>query len=293
MRFHHGFAALAGAAIFCLSTASVWAKAAATVESVQSPAWIDRNGLSQPLTVGMELKNGDVLRTGEGARAYLMLAEGSRVKLAESARFKFYTSSLKPEKHFRGALDVISGAFRYTTGLLSQSSKKDLAIRVGAATVGIRGTDLWGRSNRNGDLVALLSGRIDVTRDGQTTELVQPMTYFEAPTDQATEVKILPPALLKAFARETEIEPGDGAAQMKGRWYLLAATTSSEAAALDVYDTLREAGFAARINPRPDVLAGKAWDYDVLLAGFASEEEARVAAMRVKARTGIEARSIR
>ena len=68
------------------STAAL-ALAPATVELVQAPAWLERDGRSQPLAPGMELRSGDLVRTGTGARAYLMLAEGSRVKLGESARF--------------------------------------------------------------------------------------------------------------------------------------------------------------------------------------------------------------
>lgn len=116
--------------------------AAARVEAVQSPAWRDRGGLVVPLAAGMELRSGDVLRTGSGARAYLKLAEGSRVKLGENARFTIYTNSLRPEKSFRGALDILAGAFRFTTARLKKAVSRDVAIRVGTATIGIRGTDL-------------------------------------------------------------------------------------------------------------------------------------------------------
>ena len=79
-----------------LSPTSVSAAATATVEAVQSPAWRDRGGLIVPLAAGMELKSGDVLRTGSGVRVFLKLAEGSRVKLGEAARFTFYSNRLRP-----------------------------------------------------------------------------------------------------------------------------------------------------------------------------------------------------
>ena len=268
-----------------LLSTPVFAVAAATVEAVQAPAWRDRGGITAPLAAGMELKSGDVLRTGPGARAYLMLAEGSRVKLGESARFSLHTRSLQPEKVFRGALDVLAGAFRFTTGKLKKTLPREVAIRVGTATIGIRGTDLWGRTNADGDLVALIEGRIEILRAGRTTELAQPMTYYDAPTGKAAEVKPLDLETFVKLTRQTEILPGDGAARARGKWRVLAGTAANEEATLELYDQIREAGFAARILPRET--QGGGWRYEVRLGGFASAAEAEAAAARLKAATGL------
>jgi hypothetical protein len=268
-----------------LLSTPAFAAAAATVEAVQSPAWRDRGGVTVPLAAGMELKSGDVLRTGAGARAYLMLAEGSRVKLGEGARFSFHTRSLQPERSFRGALDILAGAFRFTTGKLKKTLPREVAIRVGTATIGIRGTDLWGKTDRGGELVALIEGRIEITRAGQATELAQPMTYYDAPTGKAAEVKALDPETFVKLTRQTEILPGDGAARAKGQWRVSAGSAASEGAALELYDQVREAGFAARI--RPSEVEGGGWRYEVRLGGFSSAAEAEAAAARLKAATGL------
>jgi hypothetical protein len=275
------FAVLASFAM--LLPATVFAAAAATVEAVQSPAWRDRGGISVPLAAGMELASGDVVRTGAGARAYLMLAEGSRVKLGEAARFSLHTRSMQPEKTLRGALDVLAGAFRFTTGKLAKGKSRDVSIRVGTATIGIRGTDVWGKTDRVGDLVALLEGRIDITRAGQVTEMAQPMSYYDAPAGKPAEVRPLDTETLVKLARQTDILAGDGASRVKGKWRVLAGSAGSQAAALEIYDQARDAGFAARIKPRE--AEGDAWSYDVVLTGFASEAEAAVAAARLKAAT--------
>lgn len=273
------------ASLVLLLSTTVFAAAPAIVEVVQAPAWRDRNGFTVPLAVGMQLQNGDVVRTGSGARAYLLLAEGSRVKLGEAAQFGLHSRSLRPERVFRGALDILSGPFRFTTGRLKKTLPRELAIRVGTATIGIRGTDLWGRTNQDGDLVALLEGRIDITRAGQTTEMAQPMTYYDAPRGQAAAVKPLDPEVFRMLARQTEILPGDGAARAKGRWHVRAGSASGEEAALELYDRVREAGFAARV--RPHAADGGGWRYEVLLSGFASAAEAELAAARLKAATGL------
>ncbi len=268
----------------------VFAAVPATVEAVQSPAWIDRGGFTLPLAAGMALENGDVVRTGGNARVYLLLAEGSRVKLGEATRFTLRSGSLDATRYFRSVLEVAAGAFRFTTGVLGRANKRDVAIRVGTATVGIRGTDVWGKTDRDGDLVALLEGHITVTRSGEVTGLSQPGTYFDAPRDQAAQIKTLSPETLKVLARQTEIESGDGASRAAGKWKVLAATVETSDAALALYDRLREAGFVAHIRPvRPVVTEGSGWRYQVLLGGFPSAMEARIAALRLKPLTDLEA----
>ncbi|MBI5108887.1 MAG: FecR domain-containing protein [Rhodocyclales bacterium] len=266
-----------------LQSGSCWAIAPATVEVVQAPAWVDRDGRTLPLAAGMELKSGDLVRTGNGARAYLMLAEGSRVKLGEAARFSLHTRSVLPQQSFRGALDVITGAFRFTTAKLKKAVPRDMAIRVGTATIGIRGTDVWGRTDKDGDLVALLEGKIEITRAGQVTEMTQAMTYYDAPRGQDAAVKALDPETFVRLARQTDIVAGDGAATTRGKWTLLAGSAASQETALEIYDQARDAGFAARI--RPHAIEGGSWRYEVVVGRYPNAAEAEVAAAHLKAAT--------
>lgn len=266
-----------------LHAASAWALAPASVEAVQAPAWVERDGRTLPLAAGMELKSGDQVRTGNGAKAYLMLAEGSRVKLGEAARFSLHTRSTHPDKTFRGALDVIAGAFRFTTAKLKRSLPRDVAIRVGTATIGIRGTDIWGKTDKDGELVALLEGRIEITRAGQSTEMSQAMTFYDAPTGKSAAVKPLDMETFARLARQTDILPGEGAASGKGKWSILAGSAASQDAALEIYDQVRDAGFAARMQPR--AVEGGEWRYEVAIRGFASAAEAEAAAARLKQAT--------
>lgn len=270
---------------FC---APAFAVPQAVVERVQMPAWLDRAGVSQPLAVGMAVNNGDRIRTGAKARAYLKLAEGSTVKLGERAAFLFYSRSLRPAQAFRGAFDVVRGAFRFTTGALARlRASRDIDIRVGTATVGIRGTDLWGKSTADRDLVVLIEGEIEVRHAAQSLTMTQPMSLFVAPRN-APPLPVAPvdPGQFRIWARETEILPGDGAAKRGGRWTVRLASVADETAALAVYDRARTAGYAAQIRPR--ATAGKAgkWSYEILLAHLASEQDAAVLARRVGVELG-------
>lgn len=268
----------------------------ATVEQVQAPAWRLRDGAVRPLAPGMELRSGDQVRTGANARVYLHLAEGSRVKLGENASFALHSRSLAPQRVFKGALDVLTGAFRFTTGALARArGQRELQIRVATATIGIRGTDVWGKAAQDRDLVALIEGQIELSRNGIAVPIT-PMQFLDAAKGGEAEVKLLDAATLARLARETEIERGDGAMQvlLSGKasapWQVSLARAESSAAALALFDQVREAGYAATIRP---VSQDGAWHYDVLLRGFASADDARHAAERLQRDTELTANVIR
>lgn len=262
----------------------------ASVTAVQMPAWLERDGRTQPLAVGMEVRNGDRIRTGAAARVYLTLAEGSTVKLGEQAALKLYSRSLKPARDFKGALDVAAGAFRFTTAALQRlRSQRDISIRVGMATAGIRGTDLWGKSDAMRDLILLIEGSIEVRHAGTTIEMAEPLTYFSAPKNApAQPLAKVDPESFRQWARETEILPGDGAAKRGGKWNVLLASAAEQQAALAIYDKARAAGYAAQVRVRG---AGKGgpWNYEVIVAQLEDEQEAAALAGRIKAQLGFDA----
>ena len=266
------------------------AAAPAVVDTVQAPAWLERAGSVQPLAPDTALQNGDTVRTGAGGRAYLALAEGSMVKLGESATFSLHTRSVDPRRLFKGALDVAAGAFRFTTGLLGNRSSRDLSIRVATATIGIRGTDVWGKAGADRDLVALIEGRIELSRGGEALD-IQPMQIMEAPKGGAAAVGALDPARLAVLARETEIEPGDGAHRGKGAWAIDLGTYPTQESALTAFDKAREVGYSARLRPRG--ADGGSWNYEVKVGGYATQREAEAAAARLAAASRLNVRVTR
>lgn len=266
----------------------------AIVDTLRMPAWLERDGRSQPLAVGMEVRNGDRIRTGPQARTYLLLAEGSTVKLGENAVLDFHSRSLKPASNFKGALDVLAGAFRFTTDAVQRMrAQRDVTIRVGTATAGIRGTDLWGKSDALRDLILLIEGSIEIRHAGVTFEMAEPLTYFSAPRNAPPQALTrVDPESFRQWARETEVLPGDGATRRGGKWNVLLTRVARQDEALETYDKARHAGYAAQVRVRPAAgkdAAGGHWLYEVILAQLESEREAAVLAGRIKAQLGFDA----
>jgi FecR protein/SPOR domain len=273
-----GLAISASLLTLSVSSFSALAGTPGKVEAVVAPAWLERNGLDQPLTPGIEIRDGDVVKTGTGSRAYLALAEGSRVKLGETARFEFKDSSTPPQGLFRGVFNVAKGAFRFTTGLVGKSRSRDVTIRVATATIGIRGTDVWGRAAPDSELVALIEGKIDLTRAGQSIQLA-PMNFMLARQGEMAQVHRFDFAALQALAAETEIAAGAGALSASGKWVLKQNGMTNQGQALDLYDRIRAAGYPATIRPERAAADAGEWQYSIRIAGFATNDEAlRVAA---------------
>ncbi len=225
------------------------AAAEATVEAVQSPAWVNRDGLRLPLSAGAALSNGDEVVTGVNARARLRLADGSIVKLGENARLRIESLDLAAgaKRLLRGTLRVLDGAFRTAPG---------------------RG------------VVVRIEGEITVTpRGAAPLPMRDALTFYQAPRTGAPSIQPVPMDLLTEWAQQTEIQPNRGSLSTSGRWTLSIARFDNQDDALALYDSLRRDGYPARIRPKP-VAGGQR--YHVRLEGFASRAEAEALGARMR-----------
>ena len=259
---------------------------AAYVQGVQMPAWVERGGVKQPLAAGVALMPGDKVSTGKDSRLLLKMSEGSEIKLGENAQFNINSLSTRQENRqtfVSAALEVAKGAFRFTTDArLKLSSKRDVSVKFATVTAGIRGTDLWGKSAPDRDIVCLIEGDIGVQRDGDSEfRMNQALQFYITPktTDNkvdrskpAPAVVPVPPEKLAEWAVETEISKGKGALVKGGKWKVVLVSSDNQADALTQYDSLRTLGYPAEIHPR---LASGKRVYDVRVAGLPSKEEAQ------------------
>jgi len=283
-------------AALTLSLAGVAHAVDPRVESVLSPAWVERAGGRLPLSPGLELRAGDRVVTGAGARALLRMPEGSSVKLGENA--SMHIEQLAASGRGRGtfmqaALGIASGAFRFTTTSVERlRGRRDVAIRFPTVTAGIRGTDVWGRSDSDREIVCLIDGEVTVLRGADAPlALNTPLSFYVAPTNApALPVAPVDPAQLAIWATETEIAPGAGAMVLHGRWRVVAATVAQPEEALAVYDALRAAGFAPDILPTTNP---EQRQYSVRISRLATQADAQQIAARLANLPGVTPRVTR
>lgn len=256
-----------------------------TVESVLSPAWVERaNGTREPLAAGMVLANREKVHTGDGGKAMLRLAEGSAVKLGESAMLAVDNLLEKPDAKggvVTASLDVVRGAFRFTTGLLGKSGgQRDVRVQVRNVTAGIRGTDVWGKSESNRDIVCLLEGRISVSHGAAQFTMTEPNSFYIAPlTGQAQPPSRVSVEQVKEWSAETEIAPRSGAVRRGGTSSVTAASSGDERTAVALRDKLRDSGFPSEVARAGE---GASARYDVRIGSLPDAAEAAALAERLK-----------
>jgi len=261
---------------------------AAVVEGVQMPAWVERyEGTTLkrlPVLPGMQLKAGDKLVTGPGSRLQVKLSEGSTVKLGENG--SLHLKELEPSKSlFKAALGVLEGAFRFTTDLAAKNRRREVNITIATVTAGIRGTDLWGKSAPDKQIVCLIEGKIEVGAQNETpVTMDQPLQFYQREKGETKPVGFVEPAKLAEWARETDIEKGKGAARRGGKWQVVLASSSNQNAVLDVYDQVRAAGYGAEIVPTLD---GEKRSYVVRIRGLPSKAEANALAEQLRGKYGV------
>ena len=268
------------AAALVLAAASGGALAEATrVQAVQYPVWLERGGNTVPLTPGTTILPSDRIRTGANARVELRMGEGSTVKLGENA--KLVIEKIEDRGIFRSALSVLDGAFRFTTDALRKAQKRDVAIHVKNVTAGIRGTDLWGKSTGEKDLVCLLEGKISVGAEGHpTVTLDTPLDFYQKPRDGAPAVAKVDAKQVEVWAQETDIQKDGAAARRGGEWRVVAASVDSRDAALALNRALRASGYPSEIR------AGDG-GFAVSVGGLAGESEAGALAKNLRSVKGV------
>lgn len=264
-----------------------WA-AGAKVEAMQMPAWVERAGIKQALKPGMELNSGDVLTTGSGARMLLNMDDGSLVKMGENASLNL-AAMLPPANDksvFEAAIHVIKGAFRFTTTELAQPRKRTIDVRIGAVTVGIRGTDIWGSATADQDVLCLIEGKINAQREGDVAFIMQnPLSFYIAPKNKpALPIKPVSKSRLAKWAAETETSSGSGVLAVDGEWTINLMSLDNIASAEQAIKLLADEGYFAEIH---NFSLNNRDVYRVRITGFKSRKDAQHLAGLMDGKYGI------
>jgi len=146
--------------------------AAGKVTRVQGAAMAVQDAMPRVLSVGSEILIGDVLSTGKGSRLEITMSDESVMTLGERASF-VVNNYIYLEGDGAAEFRIIDGAFKAVSGQIAALKHDAMTVTTETATIGIRGTEIWGGALADGPPeVALLSGReVSVTTRGGTVIL--------------------------------------------------------------------------------------------------------------------------
>lgn len=275
--------------IFCIALSATAAAYAAdpqppvgsVIAAVQSPAWLVHGTVTTPIKPGLTVGDGDTLRTGAGGRVYVDLPEHSRVKLGENTEFQTPAMDMMKDPQgsmFKGVLHILKGVFRFTTSLIGKSERREVNIQVGVATIGIRGTDVWGRAGTDGSLVALLEGKAQMDMPGHATMMMdQPMHYNMMPAAGEMQMnQTVTPANVADWAAQTDVAEGKGVLSADGRWTVSLASSTNPAETERMIKQLADAGYPAEETTA--TVKGREWHRLVIMKAATHQDALAIAA---------------
>lgn len=125
--------------------------AAGKVLFVSGPVSVERGG-TRALNKGDAIEVGDVIVTGDKARAQLLMADGAKIALRSGTRFRIDQFTLPPtvtapaqatvvNANGKSVASLLKGGFRTQTGIIGRTDRAAYEVRTPIGTLGIRGTD--------------------------------------------------------------------------------------------------------------------------------------------------------
>jgi FecR-like protein len=113
---------------------------------------LSTDGRERPLTKGTEINTGDTIQTSDG-RTQVKFTDGGYISLQPNTQFKVddYAYEGKADGSEKGFFKLVKGSLRAITGAIGHTNKTAYRINTPVATIGIRGTELTGEYNEEGD----------------------------------------------------------------------------------------------------------------------------------------------
>ena len=118
--------------------------AVGTIHSFEGDVRIASTTGDRAAVAGLELNEGDTVRTGADAWALLAMSDGASMTLRPQSQLRIdtyrYDHDGDPARN-SSLLSLVKGAFRSVTGYIGRTNRDGYRITTPVATIGVRGTD--------------------------------------------------------------------------------------------------------------------------------------------------------
>lgn len=129
------------------------ASAIGLVKEVSGDATITRtDGTSEPVALGMEIHQGDVIETGAAGAVNIVFLDESSFAVSNNARMAIDEYVFDPATQGGETnVSILRGMFVFTSGLIGRDDPDDVQIDTPVGSIGIRGTTIAGTINPDGE----------------------------------------------------------------------------------------------------------------------------------------------
>ena len=129
--------------LLCLWPTVLWS-AVGKLDSFDGDVKISSRSGFRTVAAGLEVEEGDLVRTGTNAWALIEMSDGASITVRPATELRitqYRYASNGPAAQNSSVIDLARGALRMITGLIGQTNRQGYAINTPTATMGIRGTD--------------------------------------------------------------------------------------------------------------------------------------------------------
>ena len=159
---------------------------------------------TRPLTTGATVLVGDTIETEDRTRVEIRFLDGTLLKLGDNSRITVNQYVYDPDRSLgRLFLDLVTGVFRVISGADTVFQQDAFLVQTPVASIGIRGTDFWGRQSAAQLQVALLDESAIVISNGAGSVVLEnalETTIVTSATEAPSPPFALTPEQLEAAA---------------------------------------------------------------------------------------------
>lgn len=257
---------------------------AAVVAELQMPAWLEREGQHQALTAGTNLRESDLIETGEDGRLAVLLRDGSLLRLGSRSRLSIreLRASLDKPALLRATFSISQGSFRLSAESTPLAVSRDITVELGNTVASVQQADLFGEVTAAAEMICLIAGSLTVTYPSSGRLLMdQPSTVFQvAKAGNPGPITPADPEMLQTWIAATQPVLLRGLTIPDGGWIVQLASQVEERGARQLARRLEQAGYATEVTTAE--IGGRTY-YRVRITRFDSKAGARAFAERVKA----------
>lgn len=140
----------------------------------------------QAMNKSYKVKGGDTVTTGASGKVNIVMSDKSVLDLQPNTKFKLerFSFNKTSPRRSRSIMNLLSGSFRYISGLVGRNNHDNATIKMGTATAGIRGSyATFGFDGEQTVNVEVSLGQMTMSFPDGSTATINKGTSFSSRTD--------------------------------------------------------------------------------------------------------------